>query len=91
MHAAHVALECNSADVPHLPVGLKNVEGPEGGHLGEVLLGHGLGTPSRTFIMPHGRHQHVLSQLVPIDVVASAIDEVRERLVRLYELELIGE
>ena len=76
----HVSLEGDSADIPHFPVGLKDVKWPEGGQLGKALLGYRFASSSLNFVVSHGCHEHVLSQLIPIGVVARAIDIVSERL-----------
>ena len=86
-----VPFEGDTVNIPHLPVGLKYVEGSEGGQLSEALLGYGFAASSLNFVVPHGRHEHVLSQLIPIGVIACAIDIVSERLLRLNELEFISE
>ena len=86
-----VPLESHSGNIPHLPVGLTYVEWSESGQLSEILLWYGFATSLSDFFVSHGCHEHVLSQLIPIDVIACAIDIVIERLLRLYKLEFIGE
>ena len=71
-----VPLERHTADIPHLPVSLKYVEWSKGGQLSEGLLRHGFASSSLYFVVPHGRHEHVLSQLIPISIIACAINVV---------------
>ena len=86
-----VPLERYLTDIPRLPVSLTYVEWSEAGQLSEGLLGHGFASSSLNFVVSHGCHEHVLSQLIPVRVIACAIDVVSEGLLWLNKLELIGE